>query len=116
MGTEIKCLSISVTFSLPNWTADERFEFTKNHYFDAGHAWAGSYDRTTLHNRLDDALFSETQYEELCLDPNAQWIKYDISLKGNVYENIRTQQEKIQRVLDRWRDWEPENLNEKEES
>ena len=108
---EVECTSATVTFSLPDWTADDRFEYTKVHYFSQGHAWAGSYDRTTSHNRLDDALFKETQYEELCLHPNGQWVTYDISLRGNVYDNIRQKQEEVQRVLDQWRDWQPEETN-----
>jgi len=105
---QVEFIGCEILFSLPEWAGEDRFEYTQAHYFGPGHAWAGSYDRTTMHNRLDDALFAETGYSELCLDPQGLWVKYEIAITGDILGNMQRKRVELERVLAHWRDWQPD--------
>ena len=104
--------SVSVTFSLPLWVADERFNWYQHQYFDQYHAWAGSYEKTIEHNHIDDALFKYDPYEELCIHPMNCWVKYDLPLHANIQTSIQTKAQEIERILAEWHDWQPKEERE----
>lgn len=109
---EVEYSECRVTFTLPQWVAEDRFEYRKVHHFPKGHAYAGSYDRETLHNRVDDALFT-LGYDELCLHPMGQWVSFKLDgpparLPGQIAEAER----RLRACLAKWKDDQPEKEEE----
>lgn len=104
----VEVLGYQVTIGLPDWCADDRFEYRKNHYFDKWHAWPGSYSHTTYHNGLEDALGKIEHVEEICLRPLSCWItvKIDADVK-NIRDAVRIIQSKVADVLKTWITYQP---------
>jgi len=109
---EAAYLGCEITLSLPTWTKEDRFEYQRVHRFPTGHAYAGSYERTTSHNLLDEALF-EIGTKSSCLDPMAQWVTFELEgpparLPGQIAEKQRL----LQECLAKWKDYQPEKEEE----
>ena len=65
INTEL--LTIEISFSIPQWFPPNRLDYSKAHYFDKYHAYAGSYDRSTYHNSAEDNLFNRFKdIKEIC--------------------------------------------------
>jgi hypothetical protein len=104
---EVSYSSCVVSYSLPQWASDDRFEYQQVHRYPKGHAYAGSYDRTTNHNRLDDALFA-LGTKETCLHPMGQWASFEIEGSPTQIPGLIAEKERVLRAcLAKWKDDQP---------
>ena len=66
-NTKTNVIEIRVSFDIPNWFPQNRFDVTKAHYHDKHHAYAGSYSHSTYHNSAEDQLYKRfPEIKETC--------------------------------------------------
>ena len=100
--TEICC--IDVTFSLPDWTADARFDDDKPIYYSGGHAWAGQVSGYQYDNTLSRNLFRLKGVTETCLNMQC-WVTVRFDCEpAELPKKIAVFQEKLNRFLGRYRE------------
>ena len=88
----IELVETVVTLSLPLWVGDEMFDYLVTHYYPEGHIWAGSYDRTTNHSRIDDAIFKEIKYQSLSLSSLGGTAAISVALEDDeTIEDVKLQ-------------------------
>lgn len=66
---------IRITFEIPNWFPQDRFDVTKVHHFDKYHAYAGSYSHSTYHNTAEDQLWK--RFPEMSESCRYYWIEME---------------------------------------
>ena len=122
MGDEMSDIEKSVeliggeyTFSLPEWVADEKYEYSVPRYYDKNHAYAGSYSHTNNENRAYDILFDLPMVKEVCLHPMGQWLTVEVgSAPGRGTTVVLNKfRKRLIKALKELKAWEP--LKEEEE-
>jgi hypothetical protein len=96
---------IEVTFSLPEWTADKRFDEEIPVFYDSGHAWKGQIKNYKNENAISDGLFEIKGVKEVCLDPMSQWVTVEFGCDlGDIHVRVGMFLESLRKFLQnkRW--------------
>jgi hypothetical protein len=101
INTEL--LTIEVSFDIPNWFPPDRLDYSKAHYYDKQHAYAGSYDHSSYHNSAEDNLFNRFKdIKELCKN---YWIMFEYDGTPEQLPNwVKIKQEQLNRFFNQYKE------------
>lgn len=94
-------LTVEISFSLPQWFPQERFDYTNVIRYPTGHVYAGSYDSSTYENSATDALFKLGDVKELC---PYYWVSFEISASDDIPAGIAKIERKLHNFLKRYKE------------
>lgn len=73
--TKTNVVEIKVSFDIPQWFPQDRFDFNKSHFNSKFDAYPGAYSHSTYHNTAEDQLWKRfPEMKEIC---NNAWIEFE---------------------------------------
>lgn len=82
--TEI--LEMTVTFSLPDWVL--KYNYTRRIRYDESHQWRGQVKEDRPENEVSDLIFEKMKFDEICLHPMNQWVKFELDVEEGTTINV----------------------------
>jgi len=95
---------IELTFTLPEWAGDARFEKEVKTYYDSGHVWAGQVKGYRDENPMLDGLFALEGVKEVCLNMQ-NWVTVEFGYDlAKLPQLVAVFQESLRKFLqdERW--------------
>jgi len=90
---------IEITFELPEWTDDERFEEETPIFYGLGHAYEGQLQGYKNENALLNGLFEIEGVKEACLNVD-KWVTVEFGCDiAKLPQQVAAFQEKLRKFL-----------------
>lgn len=94
-----------VSFSLPDWVTDDRFEHCRHRFYGPGHAWEGQIESTDYPNQVQDGLHRLKEVTETCFHPMGPSVTAEFTVAPRFLPRaIDRFHAKLERYLSRFRE------------